>query len=68
MVVKQCKFTDFENTTHGGLYVLTNGQVEDTDNDYIICGCCGSIFHLDDVESYSIYQTWVDISDEIMGE
>lgn len=68
MVVKQCKFTDFDGGTFGGLYVFTNGQVEDTENDYIICGCCGAIFHLEDVESYGIYPSWVDISNEIMGK
>ena len=68
MLIRQCKFTDSEGVTNGGLYVFTNGQAEDTENDYIICGCCGAIFHLEDVESYGIYPSWVDISKEIMGE
>lgn len=68
MITKQCKFTDFDGIVHGGIYVMTNGQVEDLENDYIICGCCGTIFELDDIEDYSIYKTWVNISDEIIGE
>ena len=68
MLIRQCKFIDCYGDPNGGLYVFTNGQVEDKDNDYIICGCCGSIFHLDEVESWSIYPEWVNISDEIIGE
>jgi len=68
MVAKQCKFTDFCGDVIGGVYVFTNGQIEDPENDYIICGCCGTIFRAEDVESYSIYQTWADISKEIIEE
>ena len=68
MAFKQCKFTDFDGIVRGGIYVMTNGQVEDPENDYIICGCCGGIFQLDDVESYICYPSWLDISEEIIGE
>lgn len=68
MLIRQCRFVDGESNVLGGLYVFTNGQSEDKENDYIICGCCGGVFRLEDVESYSIYPNWVDISNEIIGE
>ncbi len=70
MVTKQCKFIDFDGVVRGGIYVMTNGQIEDPENDYIICGCCGGIFQLDDevIDWWSIYPDWVDISNEIIGE
>lgn len=68
MLTSQCTFTDLSGSTFGGIYVLTNGQVEDKENDYIICGCCGAVFHLDEVESWSVYHSWIDISKEIIGE
>ncbi len=68
MVTKQCKFTDFDGVVRGGIYVMTNGQIEDPENDFIICGCCGEIFQLDDVESYICYSSWLDMSEEIIGE
>lgn len=68
MTTKQCKFTDFDGDVHGGIYVMTNGQIEDPENDYIICGCCGGIFQLDEVENYICYPSWLDISQEIIGE
>lgn len=43
----------------------------------IICGCCGSIFHVEDVvdmarnskvEAIRLFKTWADLSDEIRGD
>lgn len=70
MVTKQCKFADLYGDVHGGIYIMTNGQTEDIENDYIICGCCGGIFQLDDdsIDWWSIYPDWVNISQEIIGE
>ena len=37
--------------------------------DVIICGCCGSIVHADDViEIITTYSYWVPLEDEIHGE
>ena len=60
-MVSQVKFLDNENNvTLGGILV---------DNEYIICGCCGGRIYLDN-EQYEIieyYNTWVPLSDEIIG-
>lgn len=39
------------------------------DDEYIICGCCGSVFEVDD-ENVSIIKRlkWISISDEIIGD
>ena len=43
----------------------------------LVCGCCGGIFNLDEVIEMAredgqvpvrVFDTWVDISDEIMGD
>lgn len=45
--------------------------------DQIVCACCGGTFWVDDVvenakddgvEAIRMFDTWVDISDEIMGD
>ena len=35
--------------------------------DYIICGCCGGIIQLEDVDEIKELN-WIPISEEIMGE
>lgn len=44
---------------------------------HIICGCCGSVFEVDKVidnaradgeNAIEVFDTWVDISDEIKGD
>ena len=44
--------------------------------EYIICGCCGALFEVDDivemaredgVDAIRMFETWVDLSDEIKG-
>lgn len=59
MLIKQVKFkAKDEDEILGGILI---------DNEYVICGCCGSVFEKDDVE---IIQTlkWIPISDEIIGD
>lgn len=44
----------------------------------IACGCCGAVFYIDDIladakecgvsEPIKVFETWVDISDEIRGD
>ena len=61
-MVKQIRFRDLENNvTLGGILV---------DNEYIICGCCGGRIYLEDMEEFEImeiYDKWVSLSDEIIG-
>lgn len=71
-MVKQIRFEDLVGDVYGGLLV---------DNKYIICGHCGDIIEdfcpLDeDIENFrdkynckiiEIYDKWVPLSDEIIG-
>lgn len=60
-MISQVRFRDLENNvTLGGILV---------DNEYIICGCCGGIIYLDNeqYEIMEIYNKWVSLSDEIIG-
>lgn len=59
MKTKQVKFKDPEGDILGGIMV---------DNKYIICGCCGGVFEVEEVEILEVYKTWLNISDEIKGE
>lgn len=62
MITKQVKFWDRDNKKQcGGIMV---------DSRHIICGCCGSVFECDDLTKEDIepYETWVDISNEIIGD
>ena len=62
MLTQQVKFWDDDNKEwFGGIMI---------DNEYIICGCCGSVFDCDKLSEEDIepYRKWVDISDEIIGD
>lgn len=63
MTVQQVKFNDKnigEGEMFGGIMV---------DNEYIICGCCGGIFEVEEVGKENIFPlSWVNISAEIMEE
>lgn len=61
-MVKQCKF-DYKGQTLGGIYC----NFDNGDN-YIICGCCGGIIDPQRVEMLTIYDYWVDLSEEIIGD
>lgn len=59
MTVKQVEFYDGENQEcHSGILI---------DNDYIICGCCGGVFEVSelDADKISIYDEWINIEDTI---
>lgn len=59
MNVQQVKFRPIgEEEFFGGIMV---------DGNYIICGCCGGVFEMDDVAEWEKLE-WVAISDEILGE
>lgn len=63
MITKQVKFVDvYEHTTHGGILIIQGNEK------YIICGCCGSVFEMEDVEIVKEFPDWIDISDSIIGE
>ena len=34
---------------------------------FIICGCCGGAIDVDDIDWMEVYDSWMDISEEIMG-
>lgn len=59
--MQMVKFKDLEsNTILGGIL---------TDEGNIICGCCGSLIEKDDVNFEIIENlSWIDISNEILGE
>lgn len=65
MTFKQCKFKDIEND-------MILGGILNEDEKYIICGCCGAVIDLteepDDYKIIKVYDSWVNISEEIMGE
>ena len=49
-----------DNTEYGGILI---------DDKYVICGCCGGVFELDDGEIEIVAKlNWVNISEEIKGE
>lgn len=37
-------------------------------HNYVICGECGSIIMLEDITDIFVYEEWVDISTEIVGD
>lgn len=63
-MAKQVKIKELESNVEVGGIMLDNGDV--------ICGCCGSIFPIDEkgetwelIEDYG--DCWVDLSAEIIG-
>ena len=59
METKQVKFKDFEGNILGGIMI---------DNKFVICGCCGGVFEMEEIEILEVYKVWLNISDEIRGE
>ena len=65
MITKQVYFrSEGEDAYIGG--ILCMEKEDDLKNAFIICGCCGGIIEIDEVEEMEIYPTWVGFSDEIM--
>lgn len=66
MTTKQVRFCDDEGW-HGG--ILVEGA---QDGDFIICGCCGGIIPLDEIDDPDFnmvpFPYWVDLNAEILGE
>ena len=62
MLTQQVQFWDDDNKEwFGGIMI---------DNEYIICGCCGSVLELNEFEEKEVieYEDWVNIEEEIRGE
>lgn len=61
MFTKQVKFRwiDDEDEVSGGILV---------DNKYVICGCHGGVFLINDIVILQIYNDWMDLSECIMGD
>ena len=59
--MQMVKFKDLENNVILGGILIDNGS--------IICGCCGGLIEKDD-EQFEIIEnlSWINISDEILGE
>lgn len=63
MQTKQIRFRCTDDSNYSGGILVDTG--EDT---YIICGCCGGIIDWEDVEDFELYDHWVNISNEIIGD
>ena len=62
MLAQQVQFWDDDNKEwFGGIMI---------DNEYIICGCCGSVYECNELKKKKIipYDAWINISDEILGD
>ncbi len=63
MIIQQVKFRPIgEQAWQGGIYI--NYHLEDA---YIICGCCGHIIPMQEIEEYELFEDWVNLSEEIIG-
>lgn len=60
MLTKQCAFKDEDGTIFGGIYV------EIGEEKYVICGCCGGVMEMDDIEELYLFDEWNNISEEII--
>jgi len=60
MIANQVKFKDFEQDIYGGIII---------DNEYIICGCCGGVFEVEEIGKENIkILPWVSLDIEILGD
>ena len=65
MTTAQVKFDDgYDNSVHGGIAVYdVNNKLE-----YVICGCCGSVFYPGRVRIIESMEWLFDISEGILGD
>ena len=55
---------DDDRTIFGGIALVDdNGTITN-----VICGCCGSVFEPEDIKILKRYDTWIDLTEEIIGE
>ena len=64
MTAKQCNFVDEDGTVCGGILCNSDGN----DDKFIICGCCGGIVDPKEVTIVKVYDNWVSLSEEIIGD
>lgn len=62
MTAIQVKFRDEEGAEFGGILVKTDSEK------FIICGDCGGIFEVEEVEILEKYTFWVNLSEVIKGD
>ena len=59
MFAEMIEFVDNDGVKRGGIMV---------DKKFIICGCCGGVFEVEEVGWENVMMlTWIDISEEILG-
>lgn len=65
MIYKQVKFTDneIEHSYIGGIAAYNGDKLQ-----FVICGECGGIFEPEDIEILEEYDTWVDLTEAIVGD
>ena len=68
MYAYQVKFREVNNhhprAGYGGIRII-DGQNREN---YVICGCCGSIFEEGEYKLIEEYDDWNDLSQEILGD
>lgn len=57
---------DEENNIHGGIGEYINICGEDI-LIKVICGCCGSVLEPEDIEVLDKYDSWMDLTETIIG-
>lgn len=62
MSTKQIKFRFVEDDE------VCAGILVDMDDKYVICGCHGAVFPINNVVILQIYNDWMDLSECIMGD
>lgn len=65
MFICQVKFREIDTDEPNELGGIL---VDDGLTSYVICGCCGGVFSLEEVDILEKYDDWNDLSAEIMGD
>lgn len=61
---KQVQFKDPDGKILGGIaFYERNHNLKE-----VICGCCGCTFDPNEVEIIQVYENWINLSDEIIGD
>ena len=63
MTTQQVRFRLEGDTTYFGGILVKDGK-----KSFVICGCCGGIAEMDEIEEIKKYENWVDLSEKIIGE
>ena len=71
---KQVKFVDSTLPTEeqeilGGIAAYKQeNKLQEPELLFVICGCCGGIFKPEEVEIITAYDTWINLTETIVGE